>query len=176
MAFPRTSLSLSEQRAAARNILAWSTKKRGRPCSRPCRDICPAKLTPASWRYITRVTPASIVEPAVPSASPPPTAPGNVIAVLTVWISGFPGRTIEALGVVGWAGDRLPGHSGPGCQHKSRSSAEDFEFHRTFLHSLRLLELPNGSSIEVSFFRGAVQIIAIRLRIPQVAFQIHSLV
>lgn len=134
MAFPRTSLSLSEQRAAARNILAWSTKKRGRPCSRPCRDICPAKLTPASWRYITRVTPASIVEPAVPSASPPPTAPGNVIAVLTVWISGFPGRTIEALGVVGWAGDRLPGHSGPGCQHKSRSSAEYFKFHRTFLH------------------------------------------
>jgi hypothetical protein len=94
-------------------------------------------LMPGTSRwYITRVTPAGIVEPAVPTASPPPAAPGDVVAILAVGISRFPGRTIDALGVVARAGDDLSGHCGPCCQGKGHGSTENFEFHHAILHSV----------------------------------------
>jgi len=54
-------------------------------------------------RYEGWVVKASIVERAVPRTSLPPFAPGDVIAILAVGISGFPGRAEEALAGVGWA-------------------------------------------------------------------------
>jgi hypothetical protein len=111
---------------------------RARPCSRLFRVIrpCSESLTPvaAGW-HITGVTPASIVEPAVPTTSESPFGPRPIIAILAVGVSRFPGRTIDALGVAAWAGACVPGHCGPCCQGKSHHSAENFEFHRAFLHS-----------------------------------------
>ena len=95
---------------------------------------CTRSLMPeASGWHITRVTPASIVEPAVPTAPVSPFGPGRVIAILAVGISRFPGRTIDALGVAAWA-DML-GRCGPCCQGESHDSAENFEFHHAFLDS-----------------------------------------
>ena len=64
---------------------------------------------PASRRDITRIAPASIVEGTVPIASPSPAAPGNVIAILAVRISCFPGRAKDALSRA-LAGGQMLGH------------------------------------------------------------------
>ena len=92
------------------------------------------RIKAAFSRYEARVTQASIVEPAVPSASLPPFAPGDVIAILAVGISRFPGRTKEALGGVAWTGDYVSGHRGS-CQHgkKDGGGADQFEFRHAFL-------------------------------------------
>jgi hypothetical protein len=130
MSVHRGKASLMVGRAGARrNLFGTKSGEDFCPCTR-------SLMPEASWWYIARITPASIVELAVPTASPPPAAPGDVIAILTVWISRFSGRTIDALGVVAWAGDYLLGHCGPCCQGKSRDSAENFEFHQAFLHSV----------------------------------------
>ena len=101
--------------------------------------VCPkqylALCTKAAFsRHIARVTRACIVERAVPTASPPPSAPGDVIAILAVGISGLPGRTKEALGGVAWTGDYMPRHRRP-CQHRKKDygNANQSEFHHAFL-------------------------------------------
>src|ERR1700680_103030 len=93
-------------------------------------------LRPASEGFITRITQAGIVELAVPAAAPPPAAPGYVIAIPAVGISRLPRRAIDALGVVAWTRDYLPGHCGRCCQGKSCGSAENSEFHHAFLDSV----------------------------------------
>jgi hypothetical protein len=100
--------------------------------------VCPKQYlalctkTAFCW-YIARVTPACIVERAVPTASPPPSAPGDVIAILAVGISGLPGRTKDALGGVDWTGDYMPGHRGP-CQRRKKDcgNANQSEFGHAF--------------------------------------------
>lgn len=76
----------------------------------PALWMCPkqylaSRIKAAFSRYKARVMPASIVERAVPTASLPPFRPCDVIAVLTVGISRFPGRTKEALDGAAWTGD-----------------------------------------------------------------------
>jgi hypothetical protein len=90
------------------------------------------RVTAAFSGNVSRVKIAGAVERAVPTASPPPSAPGEVIAILAVWIACFPGRTIDAL--VDWAGDALPGHRGS-CQDRKNNSdpAQEFEFPHAFL-------------------------------------------
>lgn len=132
------------------------------PSERGLRDIrpCSESLTPAAanW-HMTRVTPASIVEPAVPTAPESPFGPGPIIAILAVGVSRFPGRTIDALGVAARAGACVPGRCRPCCQGKSHDSAENFEFHHAFLHS------QNKNRI----FHGAVRTIEMAQRAPQPA-------
>ena len=91
----------------------------------------PVQSKAAFSRYIARVTPASIVERTVPTASPPPAAPGDVIAILAVGISRFPGRTIDALA---WAGYHVTSHRGS-CQHRKKNcgNANQLEFLHAFL-------------------------------------------
>ena len=96
----------------------------------------PLSLWPASGGLITRITQAGIVELAVPAAAPPPAAPGYVVAIPAVGISRFPRRAIDALGVMAWAGDYLPGHCGRCGQGKSCGSAKNSEFHHAFLDSV----------------------------------------
>jgi hypothetical protein len=106
------------------------------------RGFRPPNLTEASRWFITRVAPAGIVEPAVPAAAPPPAAPGQVIAIPAVGISGFPCRAIDALGVAAWTGDYLRGHCGPCRQGDSCGSTENSKFHHAFLHYVG--EIRNG--------------------------------
>jgi len=80
--------------------------------------------------YKARVEQASIVERAVPSASLSPFAPGDVIAVLAVGISGFPGRTKDTLG---WTRDCVPGARGSCQNSKDRGGANQSEFRHSFL-------------------------------------------
>jgi hypothetical protein len=101
--------------------------------------VCPEKylalrIKAAFSRYIARVTPASIVEGAVPTASLPPFRPFHVIAIFAVGISRFPGRTKDAHGGVGWTGDYMPGHRGF-CKHRKKDSgnANQSEFRHGFL-------------------------------------------
>lgn len=124
-------------------------------------------MTPeASGWHITRVTPAGIVEPAVPAASESPFGPGRIIAIFAVGISRFPGRTIDALGLAARAGACVPGRCGPCCQGKSHDSAENSEFHHAFLRS-------RDNDILI-VFRGAVQIIEMAQHpTPQPALQVH---
>jgi hypothetical protein len=84
-------------------------------------------------RNITRVKVAGIVERAVPTAVPPPTAPSCVIAILAMEISRLPGRTKDALGGVPWI-DYLPGHRWP-CQHRKKDcrNANQSEFRHPHL-------------------------------------------
>src|SRR6202521_5627029 len=96
----------------------------------------PLNLRPAARGFISRITQAGIVELAVPAAAPSPAAPGYVIAIPAVGISRFPCRAIDALGVVAWAGDYLPGHCGRCGKGKSCGSAENSEFHHAFLDSV----------------------------------------
>jgi hypothetical protein len=104
--------------------------------------VCPKqylalRIKAAFSRYIAGVMPAGIVELAVPTASLPPLAPGDVIAILAVGISRFPGRTKDALGGMAWTGDYVPGHRGS-CQHrrKGRRNANQPEFRHAFVPSV----------------------------------------
>jgi len=83
-------------------------------------------------RYEGWVVKAGIVERAVPRTSLPPFAPGYVVAILAVGISGFSGCTKDALSGVGRA--YVPGHCWP-RQHrkKHRGSANHSEFRHAFL-------------------------------------------
>jgi hypothetical protein len=100
--------------------------------------VCPkqylaARIEAAFSRYKARVTPASVVERAVPGASLPPFGPFDVIAILAVGISRFSGRTEDALrGVAGR--DDMPGHRGS-RQHGSKycGGANQPEFRHAFL-------------------------------------------
>jgi hypothetical protein len=85
----------------------------------------------ALWRNIMWISKASIIEPTVPAAAPPPIGPGHVIALLTVWITRFPRRTVDAL-----AGARLTLRSHYGANHKGKSygCAENLKFHRVLLN------------------------------------------
>src|SRR6202035_5934164 len=74
-----------------------------------------------------------------------------VIAIPAVGISRFPRRAIDALGVVAWTGDYLPGHCGHCRQGKSCGSAENTEFHHAFLDFIAVRR-ETGVSIEVSIF------------------------
>jgi hypothetical protein len=101
--------------------------------------VCPKQylalyIKAAFSRYIVGVTPASIVELAVPTASPPPAAPGEIIAILAVGISRFPGRTKDALGVIAGVDDHVLGHRGS-CQDRKKDcgSANQSEFRHAFL-------------------------------------------
>src|SRR5882724_493265 len=110
----------------------WALARSSRPPAGRARWR-PPNLRPAAGGLITRITQAGIVELAVPAAAPPPAAPAYVIAILAVGISRFPCRAIDALGVMAWAGDYLPGHCGRCGQGKSCGSAENSEFHHAFL-------------------------------------------
>src|SRR5882724_2160849 len=113
----------------------WALARSSRPPAGRARWR-PPNLRPASGGLITRITHAGIVELAVPTAAPPPAAPGYVIAIPAVGISRFPCRAIDALGVVAWTRDYLPGHCGRRCQCKRCGSAENSEFHHAFLDSV----------------------------------------
>ena len=105
------------------------------PWARLKSKACKALSSKAAFsRYIARVTPASIVERAVPTASPPPAAPGDVIAILAVGISRLPGRTKDALGGVDRTGAYVPGHRGS-CHHRKKDcgNANQSEFRHAFL-------------------------------------------
>ena len=99
--------------------------------SRSCRvrrrqsSACVARGT--SSRHILRIAPASIVEPAVPTASPPPFAEGTGITIPAVRISRLPGRTIDAL-----TRGRLSGQCWICRQHENYRCAENSDFHFTF--------------------------------------------
>jgi hypothetical protein len=128
----------------------------------------------ASCRHITRVAQAGIVKCAIPAASPPPLGPGEVIAILAVWISHFSGRTIDALGVVASAGGCALGHCRPYCQGKHQRGAEDFEFHHAFLHSVAVSEMRRASQQGCRFLsRRAVQMIEMAQCAPHPAVWIH---
>ena len=80
--------------------------------------VCPKQylalcIKAAFSRFITRVKVASIVERAVPTASLSPFRPRDVIAILAMGISRFPGRTKDALGGIPWTGDYVPRHRRP---------------------------------------------------------------
>ena len=86
--------------------------------------VCPKqylalRIKAAFSRYKARVTPASIVERTVPTASLSPFRPFDVIAILAVGIARFPGRTKNALGGVDWTGFYVPGHRGS-SQHRKK--------------------------------------------------------
>jgi hypothetical protein len=100
---------------------------------RPKQYLAP-RIKAAFSRYKAGVVPASIVERAVPTASLSPFGPCDVIAILAVGISRFPGRTEEALGGAAWAGDDVPGHRGS-RQHREngRGGANQSEFRHSFL-------------------------------------------
>src|SRR6202051_154678 len=87
--------------------------------------------------------PAGIVERAVPTASLPPFRPFDVIAILAVGISRFPGRTKDALGGVDRTGDYMPGHRGP-CQHRKKDcgNANQSEFGHPYLLLVPVTQVP----------------------------------
>ena len=62
-----------------------------------------------------RIDVAIIVKGGVPSAKPSPTAPGHVIAMLAVRISGLPGAAIDAVARIAY----VLRHHGA-CQHGKR--------------------------------------------------------
>jgi len=82
-----------------------------------------------------RVEPTRIIETGIPPASPPPAAPGEVIAILAVGISRFPSCAKDALARVGYR----PGHRGS-CQHRKKDSggANQSEFRHAFLPWIRV--------------------------------------
>jgi hypothetical protein len=80
------------------------------------------RIKAAFSRNKARVTQASIIERAVPSAALSPFAPGDVIAILAVGISRFPGCTKDAQGGIDRTGDYVPGRRGF-CQHRKRTAA-----------------------------------------------------
>jgi hypothetical protein len=105
--------------------------------------VCPKQylalcIKAAFSRNKMRVKVASIVERAVPTASLPPFRPFDIIAILAVGISRFPGRTKDALGGVPWTGDYVAGHRGF-CQHRKKDcgSANQSESRHSFLHRFR---------------------------------------
>jgi hypothetical protein len=101
--------------------------------------VCPKQylalyIKAAFSRYKAGVIPARIVERAVPGTALSPFAPGDIIAILAVGISRFPGRTKDALRGVAWTVDDMPGHCGP-CQNRSkyRGGADQPEVCHAFL-------------------------------------------
>ena len=83
---------------------------------------------PAIIGYVTRVAQARIVESGIPAASPSPAAPGDVIAILAVGITSFPGCAVDALGR--HCDPRCGGRSC--CHAESHDCAENPEFHFMF--------------------------------------------
>jgi hypothetical protein len=77
---------------------------------------------------------AGIVKRTVPAASLAPFAPGDVVAILAVGISRFPGRTKHALGGVAWTGDYVSSHRRGSCQHSNKNggNANQSEFRHAF--------------------------------------------
>jgi hypothetical protein len=101
--------------------------------------VCPKqyltlRIKAAFSRNITRVKVAGIVERAVPTASLPPFRPFDVIAILAVGISRFPGRTKHALGGVARTGDYVSSHRRGSCQHSNKNggNANQSEFRHAF--------------------------------------------
>jgi hypothetical protein len=94
----------------------------------------------ASWWFIKRIKIASIVQATVPTTSPPPFSPGWVIAILTIGISRFPRRTIDALG-----GVYALGHCGHRCQGQSYGNAKKCEFHDASLQSCFTIAFPQAA-------------------------------
>ena len=78
-------------------------------------------------RYEAGIEQAGIIEATIPSTSLAPFAPGYVIAILAVGISGFPGRTKQALARMSC----VPGHCGA-CQHRKNECANQSEFRHAF--------------------------------------------
>jgi hypothetical protein len=76
----------------------------------------------------------SIIERTVPTTSLTPFAPGEVVAILAVGISGFSGCAKETLAGMGGSGDEVPRHHG-GRERakKGGGSAKKSEFCHVFL-------------------------------------------
>src|ERR1700729_984894 len=79
-----------------------------------------------------RVHQASVVQRGIPSATPPPAAPCEIVAIPAVGVSGFAGRTIDAL-AVGDPGDRSR-HRGRRCGYDRRCGQKNNRFHMDFLN------------------------------------------
>jgi len=87
-----------------------------------------AALVPAIVGYVARIAQACIIESGIPSASPSPAAPGNVIAILAVRIARFSGRAVDAL-----SRSDDPCRGGDSCCHgEDQDCAENSEFHLAF--------------------------------------------
>jgi hypothetical protein len=81
-----------------------------------------------------RIVQAGIIERTVPAPSLAPFAPGDVVAILAVGISGFSGCTKKALAGMGGSGDEVPRHHGGRERGKKGSgSAKKSEFCHVFL-------------------------------------------
>jgi hypothetical protein len=104
---------------------------------------CPARLTKAAAfaRNEARVLQAGVIEGTVPTASLAPFAPGKVVAILGVGISGFACRAKDALSGMGY---QLPGHYGS-CQHgrKDYDSTNQSKFRHAFLLGFTQARPPN---------------------------------
>jgi hypothetical protein len=96
-------------------------------------------LTCATRWLIKWIKKTSIVEGTVPTTSPTPVTPALVIAILTIGISRFPGRTIDALGRV-----CALGHCGYRCQCQSYGNAKKCEFHDASLQSCFTIAFPQA--------------------------------
>ena len=100
----------------------------------PKQDLA-LRIKTAFSRYEPGVTQASIIERTVPSASLSPFRPCDVVAILAVRISRFPGRTKDALSGAAWTGDYVSGYRRGSCQHRNKngSNANQSEFRHAFL-------------------------------------------
>ena len=113
----------------------------GTPCRLAITSwMCPKqdlalRIKTAFSRYEPGVTQASIIERTVPSASLSPFRPCDVVAILAVRISRFPGRTKDALSGAAWTGDYVAAYRRGSCQHRNKngSNANQSEFRHAFL-------------------------------------------
>ena len=101
----------------------------GTPCRLAITSwMCPKqdlalRIKTAFSRYEPGVTQASIIERTVPSASLSPFRPCDVVAILAVRISRFPGRTKDALSGAAWTGDYVAGYRRGSCQHRNKNGS-----------------------------------------------------